>query len=93
MRRRQPDNRIHKHELGSFTPKPGKTRFVVNLRPGVPRNACVEEFREGALRCWASHTWLDETAAEYVRNNATFNVDQNSFVWNAGVKVQETRRG
>ena len=93
MRRRQPDNRIHRHELGSFTPTVGGRRFVVNLRPGVPRNACIEEFREGSLRCWASHTWLDDKSADFVRANATYNPDNNSFVWNEGVKVQETRRG
>ena len=93
MRRRQPDNRIHKHELGSFTPKVGGKRFVVNLRQGVPRNALVEEFRNGALRCWASHTWLDNSAADYVRSNATFSSKNNSFIWNEGVRVRETRRG
>ena len=91
MRKRQPDTRIHKHELGSFTHR-GK-RFVVNLRPGVPRNACIEEFRKGGLRCWASHTWLDDKAADFVRTNATFNLDKNSFVWKNGVRVRETRRG
>lgn len=91
MRRRQPDNRVHKHELGSFTIH-GK-RFVVNLRPGVPRNACIEEFRNGGLRCWASHNWLDDRAAAFVRENAAFNAEQNHFVWNEGVKVRETRRG
>ena len=90
-RRRQPDNRIHKHELGSFTLN-GK-RFVVNLKPGVPRNACIEEFRNGALRCWASYQWLDDEAAEYVSANATYNAENNHFVWNDGVKVRETKRG
>lgn len=91
MRQRQPDHRIHKHELGSFTS--GTTKFVVNLRPGVPRNACIEEFRDGTLRCWASHTWLDDEAATFVRDNSTFRPEQNSFVWNAGMKVRETQRG
>ncbi len=91
--RRQPDNRIHKHELGSFTPGGVGRRFVVNLRQGVPRNACVEEFRDGTLRCWASHTWLDDDAADYVRDNASFDAEKNSFTWNEGVKVRETRRG
>lgn len=90
-KRRQPDHRIHKYELGSFTMN-GK-RFVVNLRPGVPRNACIEEFRNGGLRCWASHNWLDDEAAEFVRANATFNQESNHFVWNDGVKVRETKRG
>lgn len=91
MRQRQPDYRIHKHELGSFTCR--GTKFVVNLRPGVPRNACIEKFRDGTLRCWASHTHLDDEAAEFVRENSTFRSEQNSFVWNEGVKVRETQRG
>lgn len=90
MRRRQPDTRIRKHELGSFTHN-GK-RFVVNLRPGVPRNACIEVFRNGALRCWASHTWLDDEAAQFVRDNS-IPTRNNAFVWNEGVKVKETKRG
>lgn len=89
MRRRQPDSRIRKHELGSFTL--GGKRFVVNLRPGVPRNACIEEF-DGSLRCWASHKWLDDRAAEFVLKNAT-PTDNNAFIWNKGVRVKETRRG
>ena len=91
QRQRQPDHRIRTHELGSFTS--GGTKFVVNLRPGVPRNACIEEFRDGTLRCWASHTWLDDKAADFVRENATYREEQNSFVWNDGVKVRETQRG
>ena len=90
MRRRQPDPRIRKHELASWTH--GGKRFVVNLRPGVPRNACVEEFREGSLRCWASRTWLDDDATEFVRANST-QTENNSFVWNEGVRVRESRRG
>lgn len=84
---RQPDNRIHKHELGSFTCN--GQRFVVNLRRGVPRNACVEEFR-GKLRCWASRTWLDGQAARFVRQNAEFLEGNNAFVWKDGVSVKET---
>jgi hypothetical protein len=91
--RRQRDDRIHKRDLGSFTPDKGDVRFVINLRPGVPKNACIEQFRDGTLRCWASHTWLDDDAAEFVRDNTTFDSDRNSFTWNEGVKVQETRRG
>ncbi len=85
----QPDGRIHKFELGSFTC--GGRRFVVNLRRGVPRNACVEQFR-GKLRCWASRTWLDDHAARYVRANST-TTDNNAFVWNEGVEVKETWKG
>ena len=93
MRTRQPDSRIHKDELGSFTPGNKNSRFVVNLRQGAPRNACIEESRDGPLRCWATHTWLDDEAAEFVRANATFNESQNSFSWNDGIRVQETQRG
>ncbi|MBD3426386.1 MAG: hypothetical protein GF409_04035 [Candidatus Omnitrophica bacterium] len=89
MRRRQPDPRIKRDELGSFTMN-GK-RFVVNLRPGVPRNACIEEFR-GDLRCWASHTWLTDEAAAFVRNNAT-QTENNAFVWLDKVRVREVHRG
>ncbi len=91
MRNRQPDTRIHKHELGSLNL--GKKRFVVNLRPGVPRNACIEKHRGDRLRCWASHTWLDSRAAAFIRANATYRPKNNAFVWNDGVKVRETRRG
>lgn len=89
MRRRQPDNRIRKYELGSFTMN-GK-RFVVNLRPGVPRNACIEQFGD-ALRCWASHRWLDDEAADFVRENSV-QTENNAFVWKEGVRVKEVRRG
>ncbi len=91
MRQRQPDSRIHKHELGLLN-LDGQ-RFVVNLRRGVPFNSCVEKFRNGSLRCWASHNYLDDEAADFVRENSTFNPDTNSFVWNEGVKVRERRRG
>lgn len=87
--RRQPDHRIHMRDLGVLDLN-GK-RFVINLRPGVPFNACIEEFK-GSLRCWASHNWLDDEAAAFVRNNAT-PTDNNAFVWNEGVRVKETRRG
>jgi len=86
----QPDERIHKFELGSFTCN--EKRFVVNLRQGVTRSACIEEFR-GKLRCWESHDWLDSKAADYVRANATHGVADgglNHFVWNDDVKVKET---
>ena len=85
----QPDRRIKRHELGSFT-RNGK-RFVVNIQPGVPRNACIEEF-DGYLRCWACYEPLDDDAAQFVRENATF-TDNNAFVWNDGVEVPETQRG
>ena len=87
----QPDQRIHKFELGSFTNN-GK-RFVVNLRPGVPRNACIERINENSLRCWASHTFLDHKAAKFVEEHAVFNPERNHFTWKEGVKVRETRRG
>ncbi|MFW9998092.1 MAG: hypothetical protein ACFFD4_38980 [Candidatus Odinarchaeota archaeon] len=61
----------------------------MNLRRGVPRNACVEEFR-GKLRCWASRTWLDGQAARFVRQNAEFLEGNNAFVWKDGVSVKET---
>ena len=86
----QPDSRVHKNALASFTV--AGTRFVVNGRPGVPRNACVEEF-DGSLRCWASKAWLDDAAANFVRANATFRPENNCFVWNDGVRVWEVRKG
>lgn len=85
----QPDNRIHKYELGAFT-KNGK-RFVVNLRPGVPYNAVIEEHDGGTLRCWASHRFLDEEAASFVKNNAT-KTDKNAFIWKKGMRPKEKRR-
>jgi hypothetical protein len=85
----QPDPRIHKNDLASFTSN-GK-RFVVNGSPGVPRNACIEEVG-GRLRCWASHVWLDDAAAAFVRANAA-PTENDSFVWNDGVKVWEVRKG
>jgi len=85
------NHKIHKHELGSFSIN-GK-RFVVNMQPGVPRNACIEETVDGNLRCWASHTGLDRRAADFVRANATFNPARNHFTWNDGVRVRETYRG
>lgn len=75
----QPDNRIGIRDLGHFFFN-GK-KYVVNRRPGVPRNACIEEF-EGKLRCWASKIWLTDDAAKVVRENATFNEKQNHFTWN-----------
>lgn len=89
MSRRQPDNRIRASELGSLSLN-GK-RFVVNLRPGVPRNACIEEVN-GLLRCWASHRWLDDEAAAFVRENSV-KTENNAFVWKEGVRVQEIQRG
>ena len=86
----QPDPRIRKENLGAFFIK-GK-RYVVNANPGVPRNACVEEF-DGALRCWASHQWLDDSAADFIRQNATYLPDNNAFIWKVGVRVPEVRKG
>lgn len=86
----QPDDRIRRRDLAALFVD-GK-RFVVNGRPGVPRNACVEQF-DGGLRCWASRQWLDDDAANYVRNNAKYLPDSNSFVWNIGVRVWEVRKG
>lgn len=88
MSRRQFDNRVHKHELGMLILGDGK-RLVVNLRPGVPFNAVVEQFRNGSLRCWASHAFLDDRAASVVRYNAE-EASSNSFVWKDNVK-QGTR--
>jgi len=82
MRRRQPDNRIHPDNLGMMFLN-GK-RFVINLRAGVPFNACIEEF-QGSLRCWASYHWLDNRAAMVVDGNAT-KTEKDSFVWNDNVK-------
>lgn len=82
MRRRQPDSRIHSGNLGMVILN-GK-RFVINLRPGLPFNACIEEI-DGALRCWASHRWLDSRAAMIVDGYAT-KTDGGSFVWNDDVK-------
>lgn len=86
----QPDIRIHKRDLASFII--GGKRFVVNGRPGVPRNACVEEF-DGALRCWASHQWLDDEAAAYVKAHATYLPENNAFAWKPGVRILEVRKG
>ena len=83
MRRRQPDDRIHPGNLGMMIM--GNTRFVVNLRPGVPFNACIEEFRDGALRCWASHAFLNDRAAGIVDKHAT-QTAKDAFVWNDEVK-------
>ena len=82
MRRRQPDNRIHPDNLGMMILN--DQRFVINLRPGVPFNACVEEFA-GGLRCWASHNWLDNRAAAVVDGFATA-TEGGSFVWKDEVK-------
>ena len=84
------DNRIQKRDLGSFTVK--GTRLVVNLQPGVPRNACIEEV-DGVLRCWASREPLDQEAADYVRENAIYRPENNTFVWKDGVMAWEVRKG
>jgi hypothetical protein len=82
MHRRQPDNRIHPENLGMVLIN-GK-RFVVNLRPGVPFNACIEEF-DGALRCWASQNWLDRRASTIVDGFAE-KTESGAFVWGDEVK-------
>ncbi len=82
MRRRQPDNRIHPENLGMMFLN-GK-RFVINLRPGVPFNACIEEFQD-SLRCWASHHWLDNRAAGVIEGYAALS-EGGSFTWNDDVK-------
>ncbi len=82
MRRRQPDNRIHPENLGMVILN-GK-RFVINLQPGVPFNACIEEFKD-SLRCWASHSWLDNRATTMVDGHAAKS-DNGSFTWNDDVK-------
>jgi hypothetical protein len=83
MRKRQPDNRIKRENLGVAIMS-GK-RFVVNTRPGVPFNACIEE-AGGSLRCWASHRWLDDRAALAVVEHAT-KTETGAFLWNKGVKL------
>lgn len=83
MRKRQPDNRIHPGNLGMVTL--GNRRFVINLRSGVPFNACIEESSQGALRCWASHNWLDDRAATIVGRYAN-ETPKGSFIWKDEVK-------
>ena len=78
MFQNQPDNRIHRHELG-FLKINGKS-FVVNRRRGVPYNAVIE-VSNGILRCWASHTPLDEEAAKHVQANAEYAKENNAFIW------------
>ena len=80
--RRQPDNRVHPENLGMMILN-GK-RFVINLRPGVPFNACIEEFKD-SLRCWASYNWLDNRAAMIVDGYAT-KTETGAFTWNEDVK-------
>lgn len=82
MRRDQPDNRVHPHELGMWVF--GNKRFVVNLRRGVPYNACVEEHKK-ALRCWASYNYLDHRAATAVDNHAT-KTEKGTFIWDDDVQ-------
>ena len=83
MRRRQPDDRIHPENLGMVAMN-GK-RFVINLRYGVPFNACIEEF-DGSLRCWASYNWLDRRAAMLVDGCAT-KTNSGAFVWNDNIRL------
>jgi len=82
MYRRQPDNRVHPENLGMMILN--GQRFVINLRPGVPFNACVEEF-DGSLRCWASHNWLDNRAAIVVDGYAN-KTESGAFIWKDEVK-------
>jgi hypothetical protein len=82
MQRRQPDERVNPTNLGMMTLN--GNRFVINLRPGVPWNACVEEFRN-KLRCWASHAWLDQEAADVVDEYAT-KTENGNFVWNDNIE-------
>lgn len=86
----QPDNRIGVWDLGYYIIN-GR-RYVVNRRPGVPRNAVIEEV-DGNLRCWASRIWLTDEAAQFVRQFATHEPNNNSFIWNQGVRVEEVRKG
>lgn len=82
MRKRQPDNRIRPENLDMMVLK-GK-RFVINLRLGVPFNACIEDL-DSVLRCWASKDWLDERAALVVDSFAT-KTQRGSYLWNENVK-------
>lgn len=75
----QPDERIGVRDLGYFFFNGRK--YVVNRRPGVPHNSCIEEF-DGKLRCWASKVWLDDEAAQIVRERATYLPESNAFIWN-----------
>jgi len=59
-------------------------RFVINLRPGVPFNACIEEV-DGCLRCWASYHPLTPEAADMVARHAT-QTETGAFTWNDEVK-------
>ncbi len=76
------DSRIHPRDLGMVTIS-GK-RYVINLRPGVPFNACIEE-HGGALRCWASHNYLDRRATSIVEGFSTTSLD-GAHVWDREVK-------
>ena len=78
---RQPDDRIRRNELGVLSLN-GK-RYVISTRRGLPRNATVETFA-GYLRCWACKKALDEEAAAFVRENADYNPDNNTFAWKKG---------
>lgn len=83
MRNRQPDYRIHKHELGAFAF--GGRRYVIHALPGCPRNATIEIFN-GRLRCWACKRYLVDRAAQYVRERATSRDytterDGDVFIW------------
>lgn len=53
--------------------------YVVNTRPGVPFNACIEEY-DGRLRCWASHAELTAEAARLVESFASPS-PTGAFVW------------
>lgn len=87
----QPDRRIKIRDLGVFSHN--GQRFVINNRPGVPRNACIEE-ANGYLRCWASHEPLAPEAAEFIRRHADFDPKFNRFTWKDGfyLRLPDSRR-
>ena len=87
MRYRQIDRRIQPHDLGMMVLN--DQRFVVNLRPGVPFNACIEEF-DGYLRCWASYRVLTQAAADLVSQHAA-QTKSGAFVWTDEVRRDKFR--
>ena len=87
MRYRQPDRRIQPRDLGMMALN--GQRFVINLRPGVPFNACIEEF-DGSLRCWASYKQLTQEAADLVARHAT-QTKSGAFLWNDDVRRDRFR--
>lgn len=85
----QPDERINTEDLGVLIMN--NKRFAVNTRRGQPFNAVIEDFG-GALRCWASRIPLTDEAAAFVRKNATFQPEQNNFVWNRDIRLEKVRK-